>query len=270
MISLVASLATTEAHSSLPAESELIILDYGYLAAESDIFVDVCNSGELQKWSKGCFNRKISGYEWRVFEQTSNEGLVFANAVGPLRVTEEMTKMYSNILDKKHDGFTQSTSQFFQNPFSTLNWYTLQLEKCTSACYEDADCHASWAYIKMYTGQNPSTFYPELEVAVNENPDQKKTWFACHLLNENYSTRLKDVVIDVAGQKLWTTDTGLGITNDWTREQIRDPKISTSENVSTEIYLLASHYWVKPTTGVVVRCEKDILRDLLTEPDLCL
>jgi len=223
------------------------LLPYSRVEADSDIVIDVCNSTVTNTWRKGIFD-----WAEHVFGNSNNDGLVIDTPVGPSVVRKEMAEIFPQIIDSVND-WPMDENQMLLNEFSTLQWYKWQLEKCTKACYESQDCHATWAYMKVWTGEvaRLENYYKELRDAITEDGNMQ-TWFACHTLNDTYSTKLRGVYGDTDEMHTWTSPIGNGVSSLMTEQEIR-----AFHDLSTEDYLLASHYWVKPTAGVKY-CDEDI------------
>jgi len=223
------------------------LLPYSRVEADSDIVIDVCNSTVTNTWRKGIFD-----WAEHVFGNSNNDGLVIDTPVGPSVVRKEMAEIFPQIIDSVND-WPMDENQMLLNEFSTLQWYKWQLEKCTKACYESQDCHATWAYMKVWTGEvaRLENYYKELRDAITEDGNMQ-TWFACHTLNDTYSTKLRGVYGDTDEMHTWTSPIGNGVSSLMTEQEIR-----AFHDLSTEDYLLASHYWVKPTAGVKY-CDEDL------------
>jgi len=204
--------------------------DFVYKDGESDIFVNVCESGEADVWRKGSFDNQ-SVISWNVNLAHISVGI----AVGPYVVREEMSKMFEHIEDGPN--VDDRDSQLLANEFALFQWYQIQLEKCTELCYKDVTCYATWARMKNWV-QNPdevSTSFPELAELVTAD-NRYQTWFACHKLNDAYLTGLRGVTNDDNGEfmtyKIDSNDVYVGFDND-----------------RNDFNVLASHYWVKPASG---------------------
>jgi len=158
-----------------------------------------------------------------------------------------MAKIFPQIIDDVND-WPIEENQMLLNEFSTIQWYKWQLEKCTKACYESQDCHATLAYMNVFTG---GVARLELRDAMTED-GYMQTWFACHTLNDTYSTKLRCVYVDNDGMHASTSLRGSGVSSLMTEQETR-----AFPDLLTEDYILASRYWVKPTAGVKY-CDEDI------------
>jgi len=117
--------------------------DFAFVDGESNISIDVCNSQEINMWKRGAFN-----WANHIFQDSNSVGLVVGTPVGPSVVREKMSLMFPNIVDGPEID-DKEDSQVTANIFSTFQWYKTQLEECTKACYEDDNCYATWAYMKL-------------------------------------------------------------------------------------------------------------------------
>jgi len=214
------------------------IPEYSFAEGENNLFtkayffIDVCNSLEPEMWKKGSFD-----WSHYIFRNVNSEGLVIDTPVGPSIVREEMSVVFPQIEDGP-DMDDKEDSQMVENKLSTFQWYIQQLEKCTKSCYEDGDCYATWAYMKDYVQmQDPASYYPELTDSITAD-GRYQTWFACHMLNDSYLTKLRDVVVD-EGNIFKTVPMA-------SNADVYDGSSSDREDQN----VLASHYWVKPAPGV--------------------
>jgi len=215
--------------------------DFAFVDGESNISIDVCNSQEIDMWKRGAFN-----WASHIFQDSNSVGLVVGTPVGPSVVREKMSLMFPNIVDGPEID-DKEDSQVTANIFSTFQWYKTQLEECTKACYEDGNCYATWAYMKDFVQKdNIKQYYQELNDAI-EVDARYQTWFACHMLNDSYMTKLRDVV---AGEKNGDKRTFDTVPMESNAVYNGSPSNRLDWNV------LASHYWVKPTPGVF-KCDSE-------------
>jgi len=211
----------------------IVVPEFVYKEGNSDIFVKVCYSGETEVWRKGSFDHAGS-----LSSNQNLPGLSVGISEEPFVVRAEMAKMFDHIedgpgIDDEHN------SQVLANEFALFQWYQKQLEECTISCYKDDACYATWARMKNWvqntTTELPNTF-PELKELVTAD-NRYQTWFACHKLNDTYLTKLRDVGNDSDGEFItFEMDSNDVYNGTWRGDRFDHNS-------------LASHYWVKPSSG---------------------